>query len=110
MPYKEMPWIRQDVLQLPYQAPVRVDSRDWFDWLQQISAFCYQPPGSVDRFTLRKEKRRRQFFWYAYIRRDRKLHNAYVGKTETLTAARLQQVCSMLRAKARRFRPGACDG
>ncbi|NKQ35418.1 MAG: hypothetical protein HF973_07350 [Chloroflexi bacterium] len=104
MPYKEMPWVRQDRLCLPDRPAIPVDSRAWFDWLAQISAFCYQPPASADRVTLRKEKRRRQYYWYAYLKSDRKLHNAYVGKTETLTAARLRQVCALLSAKARRYR------
>jgi hypothetical protein len=110
MPYKKMPRIRQDLLHLPNRSPIRVGSRDWFAWLQQISAFCYQLPHTADRFTLRKEKRRQRFYWYAYIKRDRKLHNAYVGKTEMMTAARLQQVCGTLQVKVRSSRPGTGDG
>jgi hypothetical protein len=110
MPYNDMPWIRHDVLRLPHRSPIRVGSQDWFDWLQQISAFCYQLPHTADRFTLRKEKRRQRFYWYAYIKRDCKLHNAYVGKTETMTAARLHRVCQTLQGKVRRQRVGADDG
>ena len=110
MPHKDMPWIRHDRLRLPHQRPIRVGSKAWFGWLEQISAFCYQPPGASDRFTLRKEKRRQQFYWYAYLKNDRKLHNAYVGKTETLTAARLQQVFETLMVKVRRQRQLVRDG
>jgi hypothetical protein len=110
MPQKEMPWIRQDMLRLPNQHPIRVGSQAWFDWLYRTSAFCYQPPGTTDRLTLRKEKRRQQFYWYAYLKRDRKLHNAYAGKSHSLTPARLQQVFASLMAKVRRQRPTSRDG
>lgn len=110
MPQKEMPWIRQDRLRLPDRHPIRVGSQAWFDWLSRTSAFCYQPPGTTDRLTLRKEKRRQQFYWYAYLKRDRKLHNAYVGKSESLTATRLQQVFVRLIAKVRRQQQPFGDG
>jgi len=110
MPYKEMPWVREDRLCLPDQPDILVDSQAWFDWLRQSDAFCYQPPGSSDRVTLRREKRRRQFYWYAYLKSDRKLHNAYAGKTERLTASHLRQVCALLSAKARQYRAAAGKG
>jgi len=110
MPHKDMPWIRQDALCRSGRPPLRVGSQDWFSWLAGISAFCYQPPGTTYRLTLRKEKRRQQHYWYAYMKNDRKLHNAYVGKTETLTATRLQQVLETLLAKVHRQRVDVCDG
>jgi hypothetical protein len=110
MPQKEMPWIRQDMLRLPDQPPIRLGSQAWFDWLSRTSAFCYQPPGATDRLTLRKEKRRQHFYWYAYLKRDAKLHNAYVGKTQSLTPARLQQVFASLMAKVRCQRQTFRDG
>ncbi|MBK8904543.1 MAG: hypothetical protein IPM53_25415 [Anaerolineaceae bacterium] len=110
MPYQDMPWIRQNRLQRPGQPSLRVDSQAWFAWLERITAFCYQPPGTADRFTLRKEKRRQQCYWYAYLKKNRKLHNAYAGKTETLTARRLQQVCATLLVKAARQRQGVGNG
>lgn len=109
MPYLDMPWVRHNWLRRPGQPAIQVDSQAWFAWLEQITAFCYQPPDTMDRFTLRKEKRRRQCYWYAYLKRDRKLHNAYVGKTETLTARRLQQVCATLVVKAGCQRQGVLD-
>lgn len=99
MPYKDMPWIRHDWLRLPEQDALQVGSQAWFDWLEQATAFCYQPPGKIDRFTLYKEKRRHQFYWYAYMKYDRKLHNAYGGKSQSLTAIRLLQIFETLMAK-----------
>lgn len=100
MPYKDMPFVRDNYLQLPNHRFVKLGSSAWFSWLEQASRFCYQPVGTVDRLTLRKEKRRHHFYWYAYLKRDAKLHNAYVGRTETLTAPHLDQVAFRLVAKA----------
>lgn len=45
MPYKDMPWIRGDeTLYLPDSSAIRVGSSAWFTWLEQVHAFCYQPP------------------------------------------------------------------
>lgn len=104
MPQKDMPWIQDDLLQLPNRQPIQVGSKAWFAWLEEISTFCYQPPHNIDRLTIRKEKRRHQFYWYAYLRNDRKLHNAYVGKTKMVTKARLQKVHATLTAKVWRYR------
>ncbi len=104
MPYLDMPWIRDDMLNLPNTHPIPVGSPAWFDWLAQVNAFCYQPPDATDRLTVRKEKRRHQFYWYAYMKDTSKLHNAYVGKTELLTVGRLHQVFEKLMVKVRSHR------
>lgn len=109
MPQKEMPCIKDDCLSLPNQPPIPVGTSAWFRWLEQATHFCYQPTGVSDRLTLRKEKRKRRFYWYAYLKRDRKLHNAYVGKTEALTTPRLQQVFFGLLTKVRQ-QQGMGDG
>ena len=110
MPQKDMPWIRDDRLCLPNQQPIPVGTSAWFRWLEQSTHFCYQPTGVSDRMTLRKEKRKKQFYWYAYLKRDRKLHNAYAGKTEALTTQRLQQVFTRLLIKVRQQPQGMGDG
>lgn len=111
MPYKNRPWIRgNETLYLPDRTPIRVGSSDWFTWLTEGYAFCYQPPPATDRMTVRKEKRRHQFYWYAYLKDRSKLHNAYVGKTESLTVDRLHEVFDQLLVKVRTHRQGGwCD-
>lgn len=105
MPYKDMPWIRGDeTLYLSDSNAIRVGSSAWFVWLEQVHAFCYQPPGSTGRMTVRREKRRQTFYWYAYMKNARKLHNIYVGKTESLTVDRLHAVFDALLEKARAHR------
>ena len=56
MPHKEMPWIRDERLILPDQYAIQVGSSAWFRWLAHTDAFCYQPPGTTNRLTLRKER------------------------------------------------------
>lgn len=92
MPYIGMPVLRDDQLYAANQPPIPVDTPAWFAWLAEATHFCYQPATSIYRLTLRKEKRRHRFYWYAYLKNARKLHNAYVGRTETVTRERLQKV------------------
>ena len=83
-----------------------VESPAWFDWLEEAKAFRYhsQQRHNVIRgygptfapISLRKEKRRRGFLWYAYRRSYRVLHKRYVGKSETLTRDRLEEVARAL--------------
>jgi hypothetical protein len=99
MPQTDMPVLRGDCLQLSNQASIEVDTAAWFAWLAQVNRFCYRPTASISRITLRKEKRRHGFYWYAYLKNDRKLHNAYAGRTPDLTRRRLQQVFDQLMEK-----------
>jgi hypothetical protein len=99
MPQTDMPVLRGDCFHLSNQDSSEVDTAAWFAWLAQANRFCYRPTTSIYRLTLRKEKRRHGFYWYAYLKNDRKLHNAYVGRTPDLTRRRLQQVFDQLMDK-----------
>jgi LuxR family transcriptional regulator, maltose regulon positive regulatory protein len=111
MPYKDMPWIRRDeTLYLPDKPPIRVGSPDWFLWLAQTKAFCYQPPYATERLTIRKEIRRQKCYWYAYLKDASKLHNTYVGKTESLTIDRLHLVFENLMVRVRAHRQRSWSG
>ncbi len=46
--------------------------------------------------SVRKEKRRRGVLWYAYLRSYRILHKRYVGTSEALTVARLEEIARVL--------------
>lgn len=102
------PQVIDDQLYLPGcpQPVCPVDSPAWFDWLQQARTFRYysQQRHNILRghgpvfapISLRKEKRRRGYLWYAYRRSYRILHKRYVGKTEALTRDQLEQVARAL--------------
>lgn len=85
-----------------------VGSADWFDWLETAMAFRYFTDqrtwiGSghtraMYPISLRKEKRRRQFIWYAYRRANGQLYKRYVGNTMALTGERLDEIAAELDA------------
>jgi LuxR family maltose regulon positive regulatory protein len=97
--------VRDDLLSLSARQLIRVDTPAWFAWLEQATSFSYRPGRSSYRLSFRKEKRRHQSYWYAYLKEDGKLHNAYVGCSPALTAARLRAVTQQLVDKARLARP-----
>jgi LuxR family transcriptional regulator, maltose regulon positive regulatory protein len=83
-----------------------LDSPTWFAWLETATTFryfsqqnlsmghhCYLPFRPI---SLRKEKRRRGYLWYAYLKTHGCLHKRYVGKSSALTAARLEDIAAML--------------
>ena len=88
-------------------SPVcQLGSPAWFLWLNAMPAFRYYSqrrmavaPGYtrlLRPISLRKEKRHRGYLWYAYIRTHGQLYKRYVGKTETLTEDRLDEMAAVL--------------
>ena len=83
-----------------------IDSAAWFAWLEEATCFRYYSTSSLQvtarvsrplqAISVRKEKRRRGFLWYAYRRVNGKLNKRYVGRTNTLTITRLDQVAGEL--------------
>lgn len=73
---------------------IKPDSKDWYKWLLSVpSSFHFK--GKSGHFTARKEQRRNETYWYAYLKAG-KLHKAYLGKTEELTRDRLEEVAKSL--------------
>jgi len=89
------------------EGEIVVGSPEWLTWLDQDghSRFYYESP--IGTFTASKESRNHQMYWYAYRRTLRKrhgpietkLHKAYLGKSEDLTADRLVAVAQQLAAE-----------
>lgn len=90
----------QAVLYAPQHVSRRiaVDSRDWFDWLEEARSFAYPVPdatkGYIEGFmTVRKERRQRGGqYWVAYRRCQGRLRKVYLGASGKLTQACLDQV------------------
>ena len=102
MAYTGTPVVRNDRLSLPDGCtPIGVGTEGWFCWLHTATHFSYRLPQSAYSLTLRKEKRKQHDYWYAYLKDDSKLHNAYVGRSPTLTAAHLAAVAQHLLTKVR---------
>jgi hypothetical protein len=105
-PATPSPQVRQRQLYVDCATgPHRVcalDSAAWFTWLESAAAFRYQTTATFSlahgytrpaaAISLRKEPRRRGFFWYAYLRKGGQLLKRYVGRSAALTAARLDAV------------------
>lgn len=102
------PLIQQQQLFLPdQQTPLcQVDSPAWFAWLATVSSFRFASTQRRITFrgygpllapiSLRKEQRRHGMFWYAYRRADGQLYKRYVGRSDQLTLAKLDEVAAIL--------------
>lgn len=71
-------------------ASIPLGSKLWFEWLATAKKFSFKYPNGA--FVAQCEQRRSHSYWYAYKRRNGKLHKVYLGKTEELTLEQLQQV------------------
>lgn len=62
----------------------------WQEWLNFGKTFYYQ--GRVAAFTVRAEKRRNGFSWYAFKKIDGLLKKQYVGRAASVNSDRLGEV------------------
>ena len=89
------PVVRGGYLYLSGGRPIPLGSARWFSWLETACLFSYHSTYGR-RMTLRKEKRRHSVYWYAYLKKERKLHNAYAGRSAALTPERLAALLEQL--------------
>lgn len=81
------------------------DSQEWFAWLASIPSFAFK--GRAGRFTARCEcKQRGERYWIAYQRIEGKLLKRYLGKTDDLTATKLEETAGSI--SSARPAPPAC--
>jgi len=74
-----------------------VDTAAWFAWLETASTFSFVSEEGL--FTARREQaghKRGGWYWKAYRKQHGKLSSRYLGKSETVTLARLQTVAQAL--------------
>src|SRR5215831_13577273 len=84
--------------------PPVTDSPAWFAWLAEVPSFAFR--GQAGSCTARLEAvQRGERYWYAYLRMGQKLRKKYLGKTDDLTFARLEQVARLLYAERARDDP-----
>src|SRR5215469_5507058 len=73
--------------------PLTSDEGYWVTWLESISAFSFQ--GQQGHLTVRKEARPRgDQYWYAYRRVGPRMMKKYLGRSPTLTLARLEEIAT----------------
>jgi hypothetical protein len=95
---------RPGTLELGPDEFIALDSAQWFAWLKLKFAFRVEQvyyladPSSLEpyylHYTVRPEGRQRgQLYWYPYKKyHNRRLDGTYLGKTEAVTLAHLDQV------------------
>ncbi len=75
------------------------DSPAWFTWLAGHASFHFT--SKHGHFSARQEKKQRGTgYWYAYRRAYRHRYKRYLGTTETLTVAKLEQIARALHEEA----------
>src|SRR6266545_2337251 len=82
------------------QRSITVGSPDWYDWLSEIDHRSFQFASEAGGFTARKERKQRgSWYWIAYRRFQGNVHKSYLGKSEEVTLARLQDAATILAAR-----------
>jgi hypothetical protein len=80
------------------------DSADWFRWLAERTSFHFK--AQHGHFTARQEEKKKRdeqtslSYWYAYRKAYGKQHKRYLGSTDTLTLAKLEEVADELQTAA----------
>lgn len=70
-----------------------VGSETWKTWISRHQTFYFEG------ITVRAEKRRQGYSWYAFKKLAGKLHKAYVGRDEAITLEALQTATTALLQK-----------
>jgi ATP/maltotriose-dependent transcriptional regulator MalT len=73
---------------------IPLESAAWYTWLDSHKSFRFEAPAG--NFTVRKEYRSENWYWYAYHRKQGKLTTTCLGKTKDLTPERLQVMAQAL--------------
>ena len=78
-----------------HEHQLTVGTPAWYAWLEEVSIFAFV--SDMGTFTARKEPvKSGGAYWKAYRKRDRKLHHAYLGKSQDVTLQRLNAVAAQL--------------
>ena len=81
-----------------------LDSPEWFAWLRTLGSFHFK--GKQGHFTARSERKKyADRYWYAYRKVNQKLYKRYLGTTEKLTRASLEETALALHEEALRNLP-----
>ncbi|HET8851854.1 MAG TPA: LuxR C-terminal-related transcriptional regulator [Ktedonobacteraceae bacterium] len=98
---RRLPFVADQSLHLPEELsdPILVGSEAWYCWLaaEQHPSFAFI--SQLGTFTVRRERRRQQWYWYLYHKQEGKLRKAYLGKAEEMTLQRLNAVTATVVAQ-----------
>ena len=62
-----------------------IGSDDWFTWLEGEGNTKFYCDGYPHGYTARREKRRKKYYWYAYMKKNEILYKVYMGQSNKLT-------------------------
>ena len=83
----------QDRLEQRFQP---TDEATWQSWLREVTSFAFHSPaGSLNVYLERRP--RGGAYWYAYQTKEGRTRKRYLGRTETLSLARLEETARSLR-------------
>ncbi len=86
------------------QQTFEPNSSDWFTWLAGHASFHFK--GKQGHFTARQEEKKKRdehtflSYWYAYRKAYGRQHKRYLGSSDTLTLAKLEEVAAELHTAA----------
>jgi hypothetical protein len=84
------------------ELPLEPDSEEWFVWLASLSSFRFVgKQGYLGAFRMYHQGPTRS--WYGYRKYHRHRYQYYMGVTETLTVAHLEQIAAKLQADVDTF-------
>jgi LuxR family maltose regulon positive regulatory protein len=74
------------------------DEATWQSWLREVTSFAFHSPaGSLNVYL--EHRPRGGAYWYAYQTKEGRTHKRYLGRTETLSLAHLEETARSLRRK-----------
>ncbi|HEV2654901.1 MAG TPA: hypothetical protein VGT82_08075, partial [Ktedonobacteraceae bacterium] len=78
---------------------ISLGSMAWWQWLSDEGTTTFRVKSAHGSFTARREQKGGSCYWYAYRKHRGRLHKAYLGKSEELGQARLEDVAAQLTAR-----------
>jgi len=73
-----------------------IGSPTWWRWLNAEHTTTFRFENARGSFTARREQKNGSWYWYAYRKKNGKLHKAYLGKSEELTPECMNSAVTIL--------------
>ncbi len=93
----------QDASEQPVLIHVNAQPDEFRAWLTSVKSFSYSryanPAGDEWIVTVRRERRGKGSFWYAYKTHEKKTYKVYIGKDEAVTPKKLVAAVDAIKAK-----------
>src|SRR5260370_4078399 len=74
----------------------RIGRHGWWGWVNAEHTTTFRYENARGSFPARREQKNGSWYWYAYRKKNGKLHKAYLGKSEELTPECMNSVAAIL--------------